>query len=201
MKRTFQKFLVAIGLAAAMVALAVPAGGTTLHSHVVPAVRATRLDDRATRLDNAGPDIWLGNLSFENYTKPSRCLGINSSGNAGLWNCTYKNDQEWMQGPYCNEDGYCQLENEDGYCLGVTGGSKKDGARVVGYYCEPTSHPDQYWLPDYDFACPDGNNLHLINMDNVVIGTSGGRTANGTPVVIWSNQRKCNNQLWLSVSP
>jgi ricin-type beta-trefoil lectin protein len=195
MKRICGKILAAIGVSVALVALAAPAGAAISDHHAAAA--------RAFQQQLALPDSW-GNhtFSFENSTELSRCLGINSTGDAGLWNCTYQNDQEWFQGPHCIDDNiYCQLENAEGKCLGVAGGSTANGAKVVDFTCEPTSHKDQFWagfIGQDQLGC-DGTTL--MNADGKVIGTASGGVSNGTSLVIWSNQDVCNNQIWLQVFP
>jgi hypothetical protein len=77
------------------------------------------------------------------------CLGITSSKNGVLATCTYIHDQAWHRGKEAGHSSYYQWINAYGQCLGVAGGSKKKGARIVGARCGGSSHPDQYWAIDY----------------------------------------------------
>ena len=126
-----------------------------------------------------------------------RCLGINSSRDAGIWNCTGGADQTWHWGSANSRNGdYHQIINKKGQCLGVAGGSTANGARIVGWSCLGSGHVDQYWL----YSCVwlgEGSNLCVLNnlgtpvnaysLGGKVIGVSGGSTANGAAAVLWTN--------------
>jgi hypothetical protein len=139
--------------------------------------------------------------TYVNYDQTNGifCLGIDSSGNAGIWGCTSKNDQAWKySGRTISADGYTfyQLENQDGKCLGVSGGGTTNGTQVVGYTCEPTSHPDQYWA--YLNEECGAQYFPLVNADGVVIGVKGADMKVGQPVIAYEYQNVCNNQFWTS---
>ena len=135
-------------------------------------------------------------------TNSGRCLGIDSAGDAGIWNCTDaggRSDQTWhwgakMTGPY--GEAYYQLINGHGQCLGVAGGSTASGARIVGFRCI-ASHKDQYWQYNSVWGgceCGDGpvlanlqTPLSGLSLGGKVIGVAGGSKANGAPLVLWPN--------------
>lgn len=136
-------------------------------------------------------------------TNSGRCLGINSSGDAGIWNCTNaggRSDQTWHWGAKSssmpNGEAYYQLINGRGQCLGVAGGSTASGARIVGFRCI-ASHKDQYWQYNSVWGgceCGDGpvlanlqTPLSGLSLGGKVIGVSGGSKANGAPLVLWPN--------------
>jgi hypothetical protein len=131
-----------------------------------------------------------------------RCLGINSSTrDAGIWNCTDagNSDQAWywkgiyITGPH--RIVYGMIENKKGQCLGVAGGSTKNGARIVGWTCLP-SHHDQYWDNDCVYDSINGQGCVLVNLQTPVsglsvggkvIGVSSGRKSNGSAAVLWTD--------------
>jgi Ricin-type beta-trefoil lectin domain-like len=131
----------------------------------------------------------------------SRCLGINSSRDAGIWNCTDAGnaDQAWYwKGTYITGPAgivYGMIENRKGQCLGVAGGSTANGARIVGWTCLP-SHHDQYWDNDCVYDSVSGQGCVLANLNTPVnglsvggkvIGVAGGSTANGAAAVLWTD--------------
>src|SRR5271165_1191402 len=91
------------------------------------------------------PQSVTGILNFISYPtltyNPQECLGISGT-NAGIYNCTFADDQNWHSVAE-NSRGDYQFKNDDGQCLGVAGGSTARGARVVGWTCN--NHPDQFW--------------------------------------------------------
>jgi hypothetical protein len=99
-----------------------------------------------------------------------------------------------------NSAGYYQIVNDHNQCLGVAGGSTAQGARVVGWNCLGTSHPDQYWMVNFGYSCSTANSplyYPIFNYkSNRVLGVSGNSTAVGAAVVIWDFQLTCNNQYW-----
>jgi hypothetical protein len=138
-----------------------------------------------------------GNFALRNLptvgTDHVRCLGIGSSGNAVIWDCTYENDQSWHFGNEYGDTGYNQLINAKGQCLGIEGGSNEQGKPVVGATCEPT-HKDQYWTFDNTGATGD---FWIFNLYSpYVVGVKGGSTANSAAVIMWAWQDKSNNQAW-----
>lgn len=149
---------------------------------------------RAVPVPDASADVfWL-----ENANATDKCLGIDSSGDAGDWTCTTKNDQAWRLGDNYDDSAYNMLVNEKGQCLGVAGASMAEGAQVVGYTCLP-SHPDQYWDIAYEGSV-DGYGEYTVEdlHSRLVLGVAGGSTANGAPVVQW--KYNAFNQLWLEGS-
>lgn len=129
------------------------------------------------------------------------CLGI--SGNhfnapAIQWNCLTDGQQHWFIGS-SNSAGYYQIEWTLGQCLGVAGGSTKPGTRVVGWDCDGTSHPDQYWQIRTNVTCyAAGSAYHPIfnYKSGMVLGVAANSTAVGAYIVIWPFQHHCNNQYW-----
>jgi hypothetical protein len=130
-----------------------------------------------------------------------RCLGIDASEDAGIWNCTDAGnaDQAWywkgiyITGPHGIV--YGMIENKKGQCLGVSGGSTKNGARVTGWTCV-SSHHDQYWDNDCVYDSINGQGCVLVNLQTPVnglsvggkvIGVAGGSKANGAEAVLWTN--------------
>jgi hypothetical protein len=146
-------------------------------------------------------------FALVNLNADGHCLGINSSGDAGDWTCTFANDQAWHMGSSWDNDGvYYQLINTEGQCLGVSGGSMTAGARVVGYACL-TSHMDQYWsFVPYDTIC-EGAGCYYVVQDlnsNDILGVAGASMANGAAIVQWPwngvPDEAATNQYWQYVS-
>lgn len=139
-----------------------------------------------------------GDFNIHNANARGKCIGINASGDAGDWNCTTNPDQTWHWGAAISS-GWFQLVNRNGKCLGVAGGSDARGARVVAFTCLGTGHPDQYWaLGAAGFGGNNINNFKAFfdpNTPAQLIGVSGGSTANGAAVVLWSSDGTAN-QFW-----
>jgi hypothetical protein len=148
----------------------------------------------------ATPASAANNWTLVNYPTlldhPQKCLGIDASHKAGIWNCTWRNDQAWHLGSQINGSGYYQFINDHGKCLGVAGGSTAEGARVVDFRCEGPTHPDQYWT--FYQTSPGDPIYWVFNYNsNYVLGVEGGRHDNGAPVVQWRwQQNPVNNQVW-----
>jgi hypothetical protein len=160
-----------------------------------PAVAPRHTGGHGLRPDTAFPP---GAFSLLNYNS-LLCLGINSSGDAGQWYCTYQNDQAWHQGAQYGSSGYYQVINAKGQCLGVSGASKSEGARVVGFSCLST-HKDQYWTVRTSVSCSGYYPVYNYN-SGLVLGVSGNSLSNGAAVVQWPYQGKyCNNQFWGFIS-
>jgi hypothetical protein len=143
-----------------------------------------------------------GTFTFVNYNS-SLCLGINGSGDAGQWPCTYVNDQAWHQGAQYGNSGYFQVINVNGQCLGVSGASRSQGARVVGFRCI-SSHPDQYWTVNTSVTCiKSGITFYpIINKNSgQVLGVAGNSLSRSAAVVQWPYQSICNNQFWAFANP
>jgi hypothetical protein len=143
-------------------------------------------------------------FSLVNLGADGKCLGINSSGDAGDWTCTFANDQSWHTGlQWDGDSGFYQFKNTGGQCLGVSGASMAAGARVVGFTCL-TSHMDQYWaLIPYSNACEGSDCAYVVEDLNSgdILGVAGGSTANGAAVVQWPwdgvTTDSAANQVWV----
>ena len=134
-------------------------------------------------------------------TQGAICLGISggkTDAPAVVWTCNTHADQLWRQGKEYGRTGYYQLVNNHNQCLGVSGGSTKEGARVVSWTCL-TGHKDQYWKWDTTRNC-SYDYLTYNTLDNLksryVLGIAGNSSKSGAAVVIWRYQGKCNNQFW-----
>jgi hypothetical protein len=127
------------------------------------------------------------------------CLGIkggNVSAPAVQWNCINHGDQLWRTGKEIR-DGYYQIINNDNRCLGVQGGSTREGVDVVGWKCLGTSHPDQYWQIDQG-SCNGVNGYYMLKnyKSHYVVGVAANSRRAGAAVVQWRDQGVCNNQVW-----
>jgi hypothetical protein len=180
--------LAAVGLAAGIIGMAAPSLASA------PA-RTPAAAQAPTRVGAAGraPAItehYNGTLVFVNFSV-DRCIGI-AGGNAGIYNCTFINDQAWkvIAAKTVKGNIYAQIENEKGQCLGVS------KTRVVGQACN-SSNNDQYWNNTLKgVVC--GASAPVVNLGTGdVVGVAGGSTANGAAVVIFAYQAKCNNQFWI----
>jgi Ricin-type beta-trefoil lectin domain-like len=172
------------GLRAAIAAASV-AVGISLGIAFVPGASATSR-------------IPAGTISFVNFNV-TRCIGI-VGGNAGIYTCSYVNDQAWNVIRTRNASGvsWAQLQNTRGKCLGVAGGSMSAGARVVAQDCRPHSS-SQYWNNTLlNQICGSGFTPIENLKSRKVVGVSGNATGNGTPVVQWTYQKTCNNQFWVA---
>jgi Ricin-type beta-trefoil lectin domain-like len=139
-----------------------------------------------------------GTFNIHNANANGKCIGIDSSGKAGDWNCTSNRDQTWQWGSAI-QPGWLQLINGNGKCLGVQAGSDAVGARIVAFTCLGTGHPDQYWaLGAAGFGGNNINNFKAFfdpNTPAQLIGVAGGSTANGAAAVLWSFDGTAN-QFW-----
>jgi hypothetical protein len=130
-----------------------------------------------------------------------RCLGITGgrkNAPAVQWSCNTHPDQQWHWGSQNSaHHGWFQLINGDGECLGVAAGSKKEGAQVVGWTCDGSSHLDQYWAP-VGATCSGYVPLEDLN-SGFVLGVSANSTAQGAKIVQWRYQGVCNNQFWFGL--
>jgi hypothetical protein len=148
-----------------------------------------------------------GGSAIVNYNHSSAhgnmCLGVSwNDANSGavLWPCS-RDGQTWYTGAV-NSAGYYQIYwLRDGVrqCLGVGGGSTASGARVFGWKCLGTTHPDQYWkvVSGLNSGCP-GYNYIFNYKSGKVLGVTRNSTAAGAYVVIFGDQKACNNQQWLA---
>ncbi|MFL4909171.1 RICIN domain-containing protein [Streptomyces sp. MMS24-I2-30] len=111
-----------------------------------------------------------------------RCVGINASRQAGLWNCAGGNDQVWSLANGDNQ-GNLQLENRNGQCLGVASAGTRNGSRVVAGSCH-ADHPDQFW---FGLQYRDDPSSILNWHAGLELAVSGGADINGQPVILWSH--------------
>jgi hypothetical protein len=128
------------------------------------------------------------------------CLGIKGGNgtSAVQWNCINHGDQLWRTGKQIR-DGYYQIINNDNRCLGVQGGSTREGAAVVGRKCLGTSHPDQYWQIESGSCYGISGYFMLKNYkSHYVVGVLGNSGRVGAAVVQWRDQGVCNNQVWFT---
>jgi len=180
-----------LGLSSALGLAAAPAGAAATARHA-----STPIPTFARNAPRIAPDTTLGFLV--NYNS-GLCLGISGGHDnapAVQWNClTGHPDQQWHTGG-TNSAGYYQIVNGDGECLGVSGGSTAAGARVVGWSCLGTGHPDQYWLYQGLITCATYYSPIFNYKSGLVLGVSGNSGAVGAAVVIWPYQGVCNNQFW-----
>jgi len=152
------------------------------------------------------PDFFTGSFRLHNVNAVGKCIGIDGSGLAGDWTCTTNADQTWHWGtdpilPNTNWDQLINGQSVNGQpvCLGVQGGSDAMGARIVAWPCLGTGHPDQYWnLGQSNFGGFNILNYQALfdpNTPASLIGVAGGSTANGAPIILWSNDGT-QNQFW-----
>lgn len=180
--------LAAIGLAAGIIGMAAPslASAPAQTSAATPAPTRVVAAGRASAIT----EHYNGTLVFVNFSV-DRCIGI-AGGNAGIYTCTFINDQAWkvIASKTVGGNIYAQVENQKGQCLGVS------KTRVVGQACRSTNN-DQYWNNTLKgVVC--GAAAPVVNLGTGdVVGVAGGSTANGAAVVIFAYQAKCNNQFWI----
>ncbi len=135
----------------------------------------------------AGPAI-TDAVSFRivNY-KSGRCLGIAGGADnapAVLWNCVNGSaNQSWHWDISVVIGGvYARLINGDGECLGVAGGSQKEGADIYGWSCAGDPY-NQFWTT---IGTGISGYYYIYNWgSDLVIGVAGGSTANGAQLVQW----------------
>jgi hypothetical protein len=175
-----------LGLRAAIAAACV-ALGISLGIALVPVTGA-----------GAASRIPAGTITFVNYNV-ARCIGI-VGGDAGLYTCSYVNDQAWnvIRTKRASRVAWVQLQNSRGQCLGVAGGSRSAGARVVAEACRPRS-TSQYWNNTLlNQICGFGATPVQNLKSRDVIGVSDNATGIGSPVVQWPATTTCNNEYWVA---
>jgi hypothetical protein len=172
----------ALGLVAA------PAGAATAQHASTPVFRQT------------GHVSHLDGTHLQNFHS-LLCLGIKGGGDnapAIQWNCVTHRDQLWRTGGKTGGS-YFQIINEDNECLGILGGSTREGARVYGWKCLGTSHRDQYWQIESGTCGGVKGFLMFRNYKSgYVMGVLGNSRAAGAAVVQWADQGICNNQVWFT---
>ncbi|MEU6557565.1 RICIN domain-containing protein [Streptomyces sp. NPDC046915] len=118
---------------------------------------------------------WFGPVRLLNPNS-GRCLGI-ANGNAGIWDCTTRPDQEWSVGSPSGN--LFLIENGDNQCLNVSGGQ---GAQVIASLCNLTGN--MFWSYATD---ANGHRVIKNEQTRMILGVYGGRTANGSEVVQWAD--------------
>jgi hypothetical protein len=93
--------------------------------------------------------------------KTPLCLGIAANGQAGVWPCTYRDDQNWHLGKESG-NGFYQLVNGYDKCLTDPNGSHTQGTRIIAEDCD-TPLDYQYW--GYASASP-GADVYWFNKSN-----------------------------------
>ncbi len=187
MRRLPLAALAVTGLVAGIIGMAVP----TLASTPAPAPAATQAPTpvRTAAAPSAITEHYTGTLVFVNFSV-DRCIGI-AGGKAGIYTCTFVNDQAWQVIATKTVSGntYAQIENQKGQCMGVS------KSRVVGQACNSANN-GQYWNNTVKgVVC--GAAAPVVNLaSGKVVGVAGASTANGAAVVIFAYQHKCNNQFW-----
>lgn len=134
------------------------------------------------------------------------CMGTSgghNNTNAVLWQCQVnaKNQYWHFSGSpiYVTGQPFYNLVNANNDCLGTSGGNVGEGTDVVAWGCLGTSHPDQYW---WAYATTCSGYYILLNAKAFeknlleVVGVAGGVIKDGTDLVLWKWQQKCNNQGW-----
>jgi hypothetical protein len=188
MRRLPLAALAAIGLVAGIIGIAVPTQAST----PAPTPAATQAPTPAGAAGGAfaSTEHYTGTLVFVNFSV-DRCIGI-SGGKAGIFTCTFVNDQAWqvIATKTVKGNSYAQIENEKSQCLGVS------KTRVVGQACNSANN-GQYWNNTVrGVVC--GAAAPVVNLaSGKVVGVAGASTANGAAVVVFSYQHKCNNQFWI----
>lgn len=143
---------------------------------------------------------------FRIHSLDTDCLGISGNVNdstAVQWPCVAHADQIWHLDPQAVAAGYLRIINNNGSCLGVAGGRTNAGARVVGWTCGGTTHPDQYW----ELVPLPGGYSVLINYAATiahhklyVLTDTGSKGQTGAAVVIEPYKGPSHyNQVWLWV--
>ena len=112
--------------------------------------------------------------------------------------CTGSPGQQWFWRQTSGD--YGQLVNSYGVCLGVKGGNPVVGQNLVVYTCYGINHPDQFWMPDAQYACAHNSLVTFYpfvnDLSGMVMGVQGGNMKQGQPLVEWAFQFTCNNQDW-----
>lgn len=125
------------------------------------------------------------------------CLGIQggkSDAPAVQFTCEVAANQDWHWGSELGATNYFQLENGDNQCLAVAAGSKARGARVYGWRCLGTGHPDQYWANGAN-SSGKGNGIIINYHSKLVLGVAAGSTKPGADIVQWSIKHTAD-QFW-----
>jgi len=186
---------------AAVAALAVTA---CLAAPVMPAqasVRATAVSQQnaAGARGNVQPSVVA---SIVNYAT-GYCLGTyegHNNADAVVWRCNTARNQQWSEkvpGNFAEK-----IENGNHDCLGVAGGSTRQGAHVVAWKCEDGS-ANQLWVYGTTICYKPGYSMSYSVIENyetgMVIGVSGASTKQGVDLVMWPKQA-CpgpgDNQNW-----
>jgi hypothetical protein len=138
---------------------------------------------------------------FENYVT-GMCMGLSGGHNdsqAVVWKCNGASNQSWSDTfPWAKPQPI--YNGNHGQCLGVSGGSTRQGADVMGWRCQP-GVANQQWefgtgpLCQHDYS--NNNYFPIYNRETgMVVGVSGASTKEGAHLVMWHLQSGCNNQYW-----
>jgi hypothetical protein len=170
----------------------VPASAATVSGHANVSARAAA----STKANVLAPNV-IGAFPLQNYASglagTFRCMttGGVHDGNVSIYNCNGSKNQTWGWGSTITGS-FKQLVNGDGQCLGVSGGSRSQNARVVGWTCDGTGHPDQYWSVGGCLSFCVFFNYH----SGYVLSLLNGSTANNAAVVQASYNSNRNDQFW-----
>jgi hypothetical protein len=181
--------LAAMGLAVGVLGLAAPTLASTPRQAPTAAHAPTAIGSAGAAATSTEP--YTGTLVFINYSV-DRCIGI-AGGNAGIYNCTFVNDQAWrvIRTKTVKGNSYAQIENLKGQCMGVS------KSRVVGQACNKSNNA-QYWSNTIKgVVCGDGSSPVVNLKSGDVVGVKDASTANGAAVIIFGYQKTCNNQFWI----
>jgi hypothetical protein len=128
---------------------------------------------------------WTGTRRIHNPNS-DRCLGIDSSGNAGVYDCTTNRDQAWtVASPLAGD--YYLIVNSNNQCLNVSGGQ---GVRVRASLCNLTAEMGwRYYTDRYGRKVFENMRSHMI------LAVYGGLKANGSAVVQWADTNGAD-QAW-----
>jgi len=188
---TFAAGLLLVGGAVSAVASIAPASASAVASHLsTSGLRTSRSAERGAA------DV-IGAFPLQNYGAglAGNFLCVTTGGKndnpASLYTCNGSKEQTWGWGKTISGS-FKQLINGDGQCLGVTGGSKSQNARVVGWTCLGTSHPDQYWSVGSCLSLCVFFNYH----SGYVLSVLNGSTALNAAVVQASYNSNRNDQFW-----
>jgi hypothetical protein len=198
---------------AMLAATTAPAGAAPAHSFARTTAAAAA---QSVQPSTPAPEAIqiTGAVQLTNRAAPSMCLSIAGSTDdspAVIWPCSKKSlDQYWALGDEYGNSPWYELRNDENQCLGLLGGDTAKGTDVYGWKCQ-TGAANQYWgSDDYCTTTSNGTTYTWYDLVNLaawnatdglasgvnVAGVYGGGTTEGTKLVLWSNNQKCNNQVW-----
>jgi hypothetical protein len=126
----------------------------------------------ATATSNSGVTfMWYPTINSSDQL----CLGRDyKNGVAGIYTCTYINDQAFYRGAELGTTGFYQYKNAYGKCMGIAGGSEDKGALANTNNCLGTAHTDQYW--SLDFPDPNSYYCYIFNYKSSYVLEPNGHT-------------------------